>query len=132
MMATTDKEKHREYARNYYHRTKNDPEKSAKRKARRDSWWQKNKEDQRAKQRENKRQRKIEAIAYKGGKCSTCGGEFHPAAFEFHHINPKEKDRDPSKMMGMSKEKLFAELDKCVLLCANCHRLEHHKLDEEM
>lgn len=74
--------------------------------------------------RENKRSRKKQAIEYKGGCCERCGGIFHPAAFEFHHISPHEKEKDPCKIN--SWESMRKELDKCLLLCANCHRIEHH------
>ena len=69
---------------------------------------------------------KLQAIEYLGGACQECLGVFHPAVFEFHHLNPEEKDRDPSKMFQLSWERIKAELDKCLLLCANCHRLKHH------
>lgn len=78
------------------------------------------------KQRETARQRKLWSIEYLGGCCSKCGGTFHPSIYEFHHVDPTNKDQDPSKMMSRSKQKLQAELDKCILLCANCHRFEHH------
>ena len=77
-------------------------------------------------QREKKRIRKLWAIDYLGGKCSACGGEFHPSIYEFHHVDPELKDKDPSKAMLLSLKKLTEELNKCVLLCANCHRFEHH------
>jgi 5-methylcytosine-specific restriction endonuclease McrA len=73
------------------------------------------------------RKNKLKAIEYKGGKCAACGGVFHPAVFDFHHINPEEKEIKPSDMRGWKWEKQKAELDKCVLLCSNCHRLEHAK-----
>lgn len=90
-------------------------------------WREGNKEYLLAYQREAKRSRKLEAIVYLGGKCSSCGGVFHPAVYEFHHLDPSTKERDPSKLLNRSREVLYKELDKCVLLCANCHRLEHHK-----
>lgn len=74
-----------------------------------------------------KRQRKLKAIEYLGGVCQKCNQEYHPAVFEFHHIDPSDKDRDPSKMTGLSWIRLKTELDKCQLLCANCHRLIHHE-----
>ena len=86
----------------------------------------KNKEYVLQKQREDKRKRKLWAIEYLGGKCSSCGETFHPAVYEFHHTDPSTKDRDPSKMLQLSLTRLTEELDKCVLLCANCHRIEHH------
>ena len=67
-----------------------------------------------------------EAIEYKGGKCEYCGYNKYRGALEFHHIDPSQKD--PTGLRKWKKEHLFAELDKCVLLCANCHREEHAKL----
>jgi len=72
-------------------------------------------------------ERKLRAIEYKGGKCAHCSGIFHQAAFDFHHLDSTEKDKDPGLMMSHSDESLFAELDKCILLCANCHRIHHFK-----
>lgn len=78
------------------------------------------------KQREQKRIRKNEAIAYLGGVCMICGGVFHPAIYEFHHRDPKTKEKDPSKVLSFSWKRIISELDKCDLLCANCHRFLHH------
>lgn len=113
-------ELYRKAALKYYYANK---EKCA---AKHKKWMEKNKEYAKEKQRESKRKRKLESIQYLGGKCCNCKKEFHPAVYEFHHRNPLEKDRDPSKMLQLSWERLVAELDKCDLLCANCHRLKHH------
>lgn len=117
----TQQEKTRRWAREYYHRNKE------KCKANHAEWYSNNKEYALEKQRNKKRERKLWAIEYLGNCCSSCGGTFHPSIYEFHHIDPTTKDRDPSKMMQLSKQKLQDELDKCKLLCANCHRLEHHQ-----
>lgn len=90
-------------------------------------WRENNRDYIRDKQRETKRQRKEWAIQYLGGLCKDCKQTFHPAIYEFHHRIPEEKDRDPSKMLQLSIKRLQKELDKCDLLCANCHRLTHHK-----
>jgi hypothetical protein len=66
---------------------------------------------------------KDRAIAYLGGKCRGCGYDRCPAALDFHHTSPHEKDFSISQQM--SWEKLRPELDKCLLLCANCHRETH-------
>lgn len=74
-----------------------------------------------------RREQKKLAVQYLGGTCASCGGTFHHAAFDFHHINPDEKELDPGLLMQCKLEKLFEELDKCILLCANCHRILHYE-----
>lgn len=69
--------------------------------------------------------RKIKAIEYKGGNCSVCGYDKYYGALEFHHTNPKEKELDWNKLRLTSWENIERELDKCILLCANCHREAH-------
>lgn len=65
--------------------------------------------------------------AYKtyGDSCKICGYNKCKNALEWHHLNPEEKDNTPSKIMGRSWDKVKKELDKCVLLCSNCHREVH-------
>jgi hypothetical protein len=66
------------------------------------------------------------AIAYKGSKCQCCGYNKHVGALEFHHIDPSKKDFGISaKGYTRSWENVRKELDKCVLVCANCHREIH-------
>ena len=65
-----------------------------------------------------------QAIAYKGGRCTICGYDKSPAGFDFHHVDPQEKDFTISSHMT-SWERIKKEIDKCVLLCANCHREVH-------
>ena len=71
--------------------------------------------------------RRIEGIEYLGGKCGHCGYDKYRGALEFHHLNPEEKDPRAIRP-GLSRKRFFAELDKCILLCANCHREEHHRI----
>ena len=60
-----------------------------------------------------------------GNCCSKCGYDKCIAALEFHHPDPSVKE---SKIIGStaSLDKQRVEANKCVLLCANCHREEHH------
>ncbi len=74
-----------------------------------------------SKRRSELRQR---AIAYKGGKCQICGYDKSPAAFDFHHPDPREKEFSVSSRMT-SWGAIVRELDKCVLLCSRCHREVH-------
>jgi len=76
----------------------------------------------------DKRRKKIRtmSIDYKGGCCAICGYNKCANALEFHHKNSDTKDFGISaKGYTRSWEKVKAELDKCVLLCANCHRELH-------
>lgn len=77
------------------------------------------------------RQFKLQCLKYRGNSCSKCGYSKCVAALEFHHTDPAQKDFIPSKFRHTSweknKEVITKELDKCVVLCANCHREEHHK-----
>jgi len=75
-----------------------------------------------------KRQRdfKIKCVEYKGGKCYCCGYKKYLGALEFHHINPKHKDFVISRTSRVSfNDKIKKELDKCILVCSNCHKEIH-------
>ena len=75
---------------------------------------------------EKRRGAKVRSVEYLGGACMHCGGVFHPAVYDFHHTDPTVKEADPGSLMGRKWERIAEELDKCVLLCANCHRMEHN------
>jgi hypothetical protein len=67
---------------------------------------------------------KAAAVACMGGRCAECAGEFPLPVFDFHHLG--DKLGGPSVLIGnASIPRIAAELAKCVLLCANCHRMEH-------
>lgn len=66
------------------------------------------------------------AVNYKGGKCIACGYHRDIKALDFHHLNGDTKDFGLSERgMTRSWEKIKSEIDKCILLCANCHREVH-------
>jgi hypothetical protein len=66
---------------------------------------------------------KFKAVQYKGGKCEHCGYIGSVASFDFHHLDPSLKSfaisQDPHTR---SWKRIQEEIDKCELLCANCHR----------
>ena len=75
------------------------------------------------------RRRKIlrgRAVQYKGGKCISCGYYRCQAALDFHHVDTTQKEFGIS-MDGITRswERVQKELDKCVLVCSNCHREIH-------
>ena len=71
------------------------------------------------------------AIEYKGGKCEICGYDKCVSALEFHHIDSTKKDFGISeKGYTRSFTKIKEELDKCILVCANCHREIHENFSD--
>lgn len=74
-----------------------------------------------------KKRKKLKLIKYKGGKCQKCGYDKCEEALEFHHLDPTKKDFNVSKH-SFSFETMKKEVDKCILVCANCHREIHYEL----
>lgn len=70
--------------------------------------------------------RKQQAINLFGGKCASCGYDRNYAALEFHHLDSNAKDMDWSKLRRQAWPSIIEELQKCTLLCANCHREAHN------
>jgi len=80
-----------------------------------------------------KRRKEIrrKAVEYLGGKCSKCEYNKCIEALEFHHKNPTEKDFNISKKGHCrSLARVKSEIEKCDLLCANCHREIHAEIDK--
>lgn len=71
--------------------------------------------------------RKKKCIEYKGGACSICGYSKCAEALTFHHLNPEEKSFEISGSHTRKWEVVKTELDKCILLCQNCHHELHAK-----
>lgn len=69
-------------------------------------------------------QKKKDAIEYLGGKCLDCKGIFPYFVYDFHHVNGK--DYSWTKLRLKSWSTITKELDRCVLLCSNCHRTRHY------
>lgn len=62
-----------------------------------------------------------------GDKCQMCHNSFPPEVYEFHHINPEEKEFGIASMgQSRSQLRIANEAEKCAMLCANCHRLVEH------
>jgi hypothetical protein len=60
--------------------------------------------------------------------CADCGRHYHPAVLDFHHLEPEDKQASVGDMIrNAGMERLKAEIRKCVLLCANCHRMRELK-----
>lgn len=77
-----------------------------------------------------KRRRRIKqfAIEYRGGKCMVCGYNRCIGALDLHHVKGKKRFLISTDAYLHSWEDIKRELDKCVLLCSNCHRELHNGL----
>lgn len=100
------KQKHREYSRRHYENNKDyyvDRAKESKEKIRQ-AWWE-----------------------FKSTlKCVNCGFS-HPAALDFHHVIRKAGNRKVNELLrNLALRKAMEEVQKCVVLCANCHRIHHY------
>lgn len=76
---------------------------------------------------------KLFAVNYLGGKCEHCNWIGDISGFDFHHIDPSQKEFTINALTIANKkwEVVKKELDKCKLLCALCHRLEHSDYQNE-
>jgi len=77
------------------------------------------------KARRRKKKRDI-IVAAKNRPCQDCGGKFPHYVMDLHHRDPSDKDFTLSSSMGKSIPAILDEIEKCDVLCANCHRERHH------
>jgi hypothetical protein len=93
--------------------------------------YRKNKDTSRARKERRRRRLCRWVYEYKRDECQCvrCGEE-HPGCLEFHHTNEDEKEFSVSRRAnrGHSLENIRAEIDRCIVLCANCHRKEHYEV----
>ena len=93
-------------------------------------WNNRNKEHRQAYKVIYGNRRKVELIRLKGAICRDCLLKYdgtNGAIFDFHHINPDEKlfALNQQQLISKSWKKIIDELEKCELLCSNCHRKIH-------
>lgn len=75
---------------------------------------------------EKNKNRKREVVEHFGNKCADCKNSFPQYVYQFHHLDPTKKDVNPSYAMSKRPSEMWKELDKCVMLCANCHMIRHY------
>lgn len=111
-MPFKDKEKDKEYKKNWNKK-----------------YYRENKEKELLRTKKRKEERKAWLNKYKASLACTSCSEDDSVCLDFHHVDSKQKDFSLSQVarMGYSKAKILAEIEKCVVLCANCHRKVHSK-----
>jgi hypothetical protein len=89
-------------------------------------WRERNREQTRGQMRIKYKKLKIKFVILAGEVCQRCGYSEFMGALAFHHIDPSQKDIAPVFSINSGDyEKTYAELDKCILLCFNCHQGIH-------
>lgn len=90
------------------------------------TWYEKNKEKRRKYNDEQKERTKKFILEYKSSHPCKCG-EDDPACLVFHHCNPKQKEEtiNVAARLGWSIGRLTKEIEKCEVMCANCHMKLH-------
>ena len=60
-------------------------------------------------------------------KCAKCG-ESRGYVLDYHHIDPNQKEKGVARLVSStySIDNVYKEIEKCIVLCANCHREFHH------
>jgi hypothetical protein len=79
--------------------------------------------------RDRRRKLKKMLVEHKGGCCSQCGYNKSMAALDFHHLDPNEKEFSIGRAYTKTLDSTLKELDKCIILCSNCHRELHEQED---
>ena len=74
-----------------------------------------------------KRNSKFVELVKDNKECSVCG-ENYPACLVFHHLSDKEYEIGVMVSNGHSLKSISNEMNKCTILCANCHRKHHDGL----
>jgi len=75
-----------------------------------------------------RRRTKKKAVEYLGGQCVRCGYNKCLRSLVFHHRDPAEKEFQIASSHIRGWERIRKELDKCILLCANCHGEQHEDI----
>lgn len=88
-------------------------------------WYKDNRDRRQSITNTRNRDRKKAAVEHFGSKCHDCQRVFPQCVYEFHHLDPKGKDMNPSAALNMSEERMWNELKKCIMVCSNCHKMRH-------
>jgi len=102
--------------------------KQTKQKTYANTYYKKNKEAVIAASKESAKRYKDQWRDYKATlACIKCG-QNHPATLDFHHIDRSTKEDSVNRLIkNRAFKRAMEEVKKCVVLCANCHRIHHHE-----
>ena len=113
------------------------PENKERQRINKKKWYNKNGDSERskAKVRQSKRREDFNKFYYDYKSklsCEICGFS-HPASLDFHHLNPDEKEFSINETRNYTSiSKFLSEIKKCIVLCANCHRMHHYNIHNKI
>jgi hypothetical protein len=109
-----------------------DPEvRKQKQKEYRTTYYEKNKETVLAATKVSAKRYKDQWREYKATLACVKCGQNHPATFDFHHVDSASKEASVNKLVRhRAFKQAMEEVKKCLVLCANCHRIHHHEEHE--
>lgn len=117
-MPYKDPEKRKKHRKEYYEKTKKESH----------EYYLKNKEIYKKRNQSlRKRNREFVNAYKKENGCSNCGYNNHACALDFHHVKIKNENINKLVRNCNSIEGIKEEIKKCIVLCSNCHRVEHYK-----
>lgn len=91
-------------------------------------WNHRNRKHRQAYKKTYHRKRKIKLLEYKGAKCEECGISYNgknASIFHFHHVIGEKSFNIGNQVINKAWSTLIEEVDKCIVLCANCHEMKH-------
>lgn len=106
---------------------KHDAANKEKRRLKNKKWHDANRDYVRMRNRELLVKRNALMDAAKSKPCADCGQRLPPYCMDFHHLDPGTKRADVRRLAKHKLDVLLAEIDKCIVLCAVCHRRRHHE-----
>jgi hypothetical protein len=94
------------------------------------SWHQRNREKRLARMYERKAAIYQHVQNVKRQLCCVDCGQRHPATLQFHHLNSENKvfNISDAARRGTSLDRIQKEMQKCIVLCANCHLIRHYNM----
>jgi len=129
VLASVEEEKEHKRQQQRARRARQTPEEKAKSYEKAGEYLKNNREQWNRVAQQRRRRNKAKAVELMGNTCYDCKQSFHQCVYDFHHIHGKEKV--VGRLMNGTWDKIAEELKKCVMICANCHRIRHHAEDSE-
>ena len=99
----------------------------AVKRAQKRAWYERNRTQMRARNKQRRRAFSAKLAEIKGGVCEECGDTFPAKKLHFHHIDPATKEFEVGQAYTRAWSRVVEEIAKCRVLCARCHNIVEPK-----